>query len=68
MTPDRVMYKMEGTLQQTHRITPLYTDLYQFTCSYSYFLSGKHNDLATFECFFRKHPFKGEYTILGGIR
>lgn len=59
---------MESSLQQTHKISPLYTDLYQFTTSYSYFLCGKHNESATFECFFRKHPFKGEYAILGGIR
>lgn len=59
---------MEQTLQQTHSINPLFTDLYQFTTSYSYFLCGKHNEIAAFECFFRKHPFKGEYTILGGIK
>lgn len=59
---------MEGKLQQTHTINPFYTDLYQLTTSYSYFLCGKHNEKATFECFFRKHPFKGEYTILGGVK
>lgn len=51
------------------RLANLFTsDLYQFTCSYAYFISNRHQEMATFEVFFRKYPFKGQYTILGGIR
>ena len=44
------------------------SDLYQFTCSYSYFMSNKHEQEATFEVFFRKYPFGGKYVIFGGLR
>lgn len=49
------------------QIDVLLNDLYQFTCSYSYFQNGKHEDEATFEVFFRKYPFGGEYTIFAGL-
>jgi len=42
-------------------------DLYQFTCSYSYFVQNKHEQQATFEIFFRKYPFGGQYTIFAGL-
>lgn len=42
-------------------------DLYQFTCSYSYFVQNKHEQEATFEIFFRKYPFGGEYVIFAGL-
>lgn len=50
-----------------NQIDLLFNDLYQFTCSYTYFKSGKHEDNATFEVFFRKYPFGGEYTIFAGL-
>jgi nicotinic acid phosphoribosyltransferase len=59
---------MDVKLQQTHTLTTLFTDSYQFTTSYSYFLCNKHNEVASIECFFGKHPFKDEYTILEGIK
>lgn len=59
---------MQQNTEQLHRATIFTTDLYQFTCSYSYFLSGKHEQQATFEVFFRKYPFGGKYVILAGIR
>jgi nicotinate phosphoribosyltransferase len=43
-------------------------DLYQWTCSYSYFQSNKHEQPAVFEVFFRKYPFNGKYVVLGGVR
>lgn len=34
---------------------------------YSYWKADTHNDITTFELFFRKCPFGGEYMIVGGI-
>ncbi len=45
----------------------LLTDFYQLTMSYGYWRLGMANQEAVFHLFFRKHPFKGNYTIIGGI-
>ncbi|KAK9948937.1 hypothetical protein M0R45_004490 [Rubus argutus] len=41
-------------------VTPLLTDLYQFTMAYAYWKAGKHNERAVFDLYFRKNPFGGE--------
>jgi len=43
------------------------TDMYQITMAYAYWRAGRHNEDATFELFFRKCPFKGEYVVFAGL-
>ncbi len=45
----------------------LATDLYQLTMSYGYWKTGAHTKEAVFNLFFRRHPFKGGYTIACGL-
>ncbi|WCJ31179.1 nicotinate phosphoribosyltransferase 2 [Euphorbia peplus] len=48
-------------------VTPLLTDLYQFTMAYAYWKAGKHQERAVFDLYFRRNPFGGEYTIFAGL-
>lgn len=45
----------------------LVTDLYELTMAQTYFLEGKKNEILYFDIFFRENPFKGGYTISGGL-
>ena len=47
--------------------SPMLTDLYQITMVYGYWKSGKASDPATFDLYFRKNPFHGEFTIFAGL-
>ena len=44
-----------------------YTDLYQLTMGQVYFVEGKKTQVAVFDYFFRKLPFKGGYAIFSGL-
>lgn len=45
----------------------LITDLYQITMAQSYWKAGRANMECVFHMFFRKHPFKGGYTVASGL-
>lgn len=45
----------------------LYTDYYELTMAQGYFLSGRKDDLACFDYFFRDIPFHGGYVLYAGL-
>ena len=47
--------------------TSLLTDAYQISMMYAYWITNDENNSSTFDVYFRKSPFKGEYAIFAGI-
>tara|TARA_R110002124_G_scaffold46903_1_gene140203 strand:- start:2087 stop:3490 length:1404 start_codon:yes stop_codon:yes gene_type:complete len=45
----------------------IYTDFYELTMAQGYFLSGRKNETAVFDYFFRKIPFKGGFVVFAGL-
>jgi nicotinate phosphoribosyltransferase len=45
----------------------LYTDFYELTMAQGYFLSGRSEEQASFDYFFRSLPFDGGYVVFAGI-
>ena len=45
----------------------IYTDYYELTMAQGYYLSGRHNERACFDYFFRDLPFDGGYVVFAGL-
>lgn len=45
----------------------IYTDYYELTMAQGYFLSGRTDEKACFDYFFREIPFDGGYVVFAGI-
>ncbi|KAI6216779.1 Nicotinate phosphoribosyltransferase domain containing protein [Aphelenchoides besseyi] len=52
---------------QDSLVQPLLMDLYQLNMCYGYWRAGTFDDDACFDLFFRKNPFKGEFTVFVGL-
>ena len=48
-------------------VQPLLTDMYQITMARAYWKHNRIKEHASFDLFFRKNPFGGEYTIFAGL-
>ena len=49
------------------KLTASYTDLYQLSMAQVYYQTGRKNETAVFDYFFRKLPFNGGYAVFCGL-
>ena len=45
----------------------LMTDFYELTMGETYLKSGKKDEIAVFDAFFRNNPLGGGYGVMGGV-
>lgn len=50
------------------KFSPLYTDFYEYSMTQGYYLSGKGQEEAVFDIFYRQNPYGGGYAIAAGLR
>lgn len=58
---------MSAPLLNNDCLSPMLTDLYEFTMAYTYFKEGKHEEIAYFDMFVRTIPDKGGFMIFNGL-
>ena len=57
----------ESFLPMNSLVGPTLTDMYQISMTYAHWKNGRVNEPSCFDLFFRKNPFKGEFTVFCGL-